>query len=246
MLFAASAAFADSTTITITPASGISAAEADQSAWVLANFGSSYSPDVLENFSEDALGAYYSLSTAVGTFSVAPGSQPGEPGQTNGTGTNQFTILDAAASPFCCRYPLTPGGQWLDSNDITGIQLNTTLSNIFFIVTDVNNVLPTDALTITAGGTSNSGFAEPGAPDNIYFVGITSSGPIGTIQWLNNTGNDGFGLDDFGTAQQQSGVTDQTPTPEPSAGPIGAVGLVAILLFRKYKAQAARSNGVSA
>jgi hypothetical protein len=246
VLFAASVTFASTTTITVTQLSGSSDAGAAESAWVLANFGSNFNPQILETFSAfpaSNVSGYSTLSTGAGTFSVMPGSQPGEPGQTSGTGADQFTILNAADSPFCCRFPVNPGGQWLDSNDITQIQLASSVSNLFFFVTERNNVLPTDLLTITAGGTSTSfGANTPG--DNIFFVGITSTAPI-TVDWLNNTANHGFGLDDFGTAQQQVSIA-QTSTPEPAAWPVAAAALLAILLFRKYKARAARSTSVSA
>ena len=239
-------AFASTTTITVTQLSGVSAASAAESAWVLANFGSNFNPQILETFSAfpaSNVTGYSTLSTGAGTFSVMPGSQPGEPGQTSGTGTDQFTILNAADSPFCCRFPVNPGGKWLDSNDITQIQLASSVSNLFFFVTERNNVLPTDLLTITAGGASSS-FAANVPGDNIFFVGITSSAPI-TVDWLNNTANHGFGLDDFGTAQQQSGI-QTAPTPEPVAWPVAAVALLAILLFKKYKARATRSTAASA
>jgi hypothetical protein len=248
LLFAASVAFANTTTITVTQLSGVSAAPGAESAWVLANFGSSFSPDVLETFSEfpaSNVTAYSTLSTGVGTFSVMPGSQPGEPGQTSGTGTNQFTILNAADSPYCCRFPLTTGGQWLDSNDITQIQLTTSLSSLFFFVTERNNESPTDLLTIqTANGTSTS-FGATTTGDNLFFVAITSSGPIGAVDFLNNDTNHGFGLDDFGTAQQQSGI-QTAPTPEPAAWPVAAAALIAILLFRKLKTRTASSTNASA
>src|SRR5579872_6095974 len=232
ILFAASAG---ATTITIMPASSIANAYADESAWVLSTFGSNFVPETLENFNEftasDASG-YTSLSTSVGTFSVAPGSQPGNPTWSRGTKQNQFTILDSADTPFTGRYSTTPGGgNWLDSNDITGIQLATSLDTLIFMVTDVNDIRASDTLTIeTADGTDSTAFEHyPEAKNgNLYFVAITSSTPIGDVWFLNNAAADGYGLDDFGTI-----VDPPAPTPEPGTLGIAGLGLAAIIWGRK-------------
>ena len=239
MLFISLAASAGATTITILPASSVVNADAEENAWILSNFGSNFNADILETFegftASDQTG-YSSLSTGVGTFSVTPGSQPGSPTQSNGTKKDQFTILDSADTPFSGRYNTTPGGNnWLDSNDITGIQLSTSLDTLVFMITDVNDCGGT--LTIkTADGTTSSAFAPyPTAKDgNLYFVAITSSSPIGSVKFLNNSTNDGFGLDDFGTVVDPP--PPPAPTPEPGTLSIAAIGLISIALFRKYKA----------
>jgi len=235
MLLILSAASAGATTITIMPATSISNAYADESAWVLSTFGSNFVPDTLENFNEftasDTSG-YTSLSTNVGTFSVMPGSQPGNPTWSSGTKQNQFTILDSADTPFKGRFNTTPGGgNWLDTNDITGIQLSTSLDTLIFMVTDVNDIRPGDTVSIkTADGTESSAFApEPPAQNgNLYFVAITSSGPIGDVWFLNTSTADGYGLDDFGTV-----VDPPAPTPEPGTLGIAGIGLAAIIWGRK-------------
>ena len=246
MLFAVTAAFANSTTITITPASGIPAAEADQNSWVLANFGSNYTPDVLESFQTYALGAYYSLSTAVGTFSVAPGSQPGTPGQTNGTGTDQFTILNHTDTPFCCRYNTTPGdNQWLDSNDITGLQLTTTLSNIFFFIVDVNNVLlyrctDNHCRRNIQQRVRGARRAWQHLFRRYHFLWTHRHHSVAQQYWQR-----WIRIGYFGTASTNSGI-QVAPTPEPSGWPVAAAALLAIALFKKYKARAMRSIDASA
>ena len=239
MLLISFAASAGASTITIMPASSIANAYADESAWVLSTFGSNFVPETLENFNEftasDTSG-YTSLSTSVGTFSVAPGSQPGNPTWSSGTKQNQFTILDAADTPFSGRYSTTPGGgNWLDSNDITGIQLSTSLDTLVFMITDVNDVHPGDTLTIkTADGTESSAFEQsPEAKNgNLYFVAITSSAPIGDVWFLNNSHADGYGLDDFGTVVDPP---PPTPTPEPGTLGIAGVGLAALIWGRKWQ-----------
>jgi len=236
MLLVFSAASAGATTITIMPATSIADAYAEESAWVLSTFGSNFEPETLENFNEftasDTTG-YTSLSTSVGTFSVAPGSQPGDPTWSSGTKKDQFTILDAADTPFSGRYSTTPGGgNWLDSNDITGIQLSTSLDTVFFMITDVNDIRASDTLTIkTADGTESSAFEHyPEAQNgNLYFVAITSSSPLGDIWFLNNATADGYGLDDFGTV-----VDPPAPTPEPGTLGIAGVGLAALIWGRKW------------
>lgn len=240
MLFISFAASAGATTITITSASSVANADAEESAWILSSFGSNFNADILatfEGFTASDQTGYSSLSTGAGTFSVTPGSQPGDPTQSNGTKKDQFTILDSADTPFSGRYNTTPGGNnWLDSNDITGIQLSTSLDTLVFMITDVNDCGGT--LTIkTADGTKSSAFAPyPSAKDgNLYFVAITSSGPIGDVWFLNNSRNDGYGLDDFGTVADPP-PPPPTPTPEPGTLSIAGIGLIGIALFRKYKA----------
>ena len=242
LFLAASAAFASSTTITIVPAGAgpgaIPTAMSDRNAWILSTFGPGWNPQILESFESFGFGPYNSLSTGAGTFSVMPGSQPGDYWQSNGTKTDQFTILNSSDTPFSGRFNTTAGGNnWLDSNDITQIQLTTSLSTLFFFITDVNDIGGT--LTIkTADGTSSSGFAPNAADGNLYFVGIHSSGPIGSVQWLNNSNNDGWGVDDFGTAVDPPPPPYRSAVPEPSSWPFAAAALVAIAAIRKYRARA--------
>ncbi|HYL37961.1 MAG TPA: hypothetical protein VEV17_18745 [Bryobacteraceae bacterium] len=248
LFLAASAAFASSTTITIVPAGAgpgaIPTAVGDRNAWILSTFGSGWNPQTLESFESFGFGPYNSLSTGVGTFSVMPGSQPGDYWQSNGTKTDQFTILNSSDTPFSGRFNTTPGGNnWLDSNDITQIQLTTSLSTLFFFITDVNDIGGT--LTIrTADGASSANFAPNAADGNLYFVGIHSSGSIGSVQWLNNSNNDGWGLDDFGTAVDPPPPPHiYTPAvPEPSSWPIAAAALIAIPVIRKYRARAGQAK----
>lgn len=235
MLLILSAASAGATTITIMPTTSIANAYADESAWVLSTFGSNFVPETLETFNEftasDQTG-YSTLTTAVGTFSPTPGSQPGDPILSTGTHQDQFTILDSADTPFTGRYSTTPGGaNWLDSNDITRLQLATSLDTLIFLITDVNDQGGT--LTIkTADGTQSSAFLPaPAAQDsNLYFVAITSSAPIGDVWFLNNSNHDGYGLGDLGTI-----VDPPSPTPEPGTLGIVGFGLMALIWGRKWK-----------
>lgn len=236
MLFISLAVSAGATTITIESATSVANAYANENAWILSNFGNNFDAQILANFenftASDSTG-YTSLSTGVGTFSVMPGSQPGSPTWSTGTKQNQFTILNAADSPFSGRYNTTTGGNnWLDTNDITQLQLATSLNTVFFMLTDVNDVGGT--LTIkTADGTQSSAFATPGTNGNLYFVAINSSNPIGNIYFLNSVTWDGFGLDDFGTPVDPPPFV---PTPEPGTLSVAGLGLAAIALVRKYKA----------
>jgi hypothetical protein len=237
-LFLITVASASATTITIQAASSVADATAQENAWILANFGTNFDAQILEGFegfTASSTTAYNSLATGVGTFSVMPGSQAGDPYQSNGTKTDQFTILNAGDSPFSGRFNTTPGGSnWLDTNDISQIQLTTSLDILVFMITDVNDC--GGLLTIqTADGTTSSAFAPyPAATDgNLYFVAITSNTALGTVSWLNNTTNDGFGLDSMGTVVDPPPPT--APAPEPASLAISGAGLAAIALFKKYK-----------
>lgn len=118
------------TTITIIPADSITAAEGDVNTWAAANFPATATPTIVATFESNTYGPWNQLATGAGTFIAEPG---GLGSDMSGTGTNQFTILDAADTPFNGRYNTTPGGQnWLDSNDITDLGLNTSLSNLYF------------------------------------------------------------------------------------------------------------------
>ena len=209
-----------STTITIVPVASVAAAESQESAWLAANFPANSTIVTTETFESFNYGPWNQLATGTGTFVAVPG---GLPSDMSGTHTDQFTILNSSDTPFSGRYNTTDGGQnWLDSNDITLLQLNTQLSNLYFVMNDVNDT--GGALQIkTQDGTTSSAFLPTAQNGQLYFIGITSSGPIGSIEWINNIQHDGFGLDDFGTITQPSQV------PEPANVLTGASGLLILL-----------------
>ncbi|MBZ5609975.1 MAG: hypothetical protein LAP38_17070 [Acidobacteriia bacterium] len=246
MLFACSATLASATSITVLPETSTGNAVAARNAWILSTLGVNWNPVMLENFEGFGYGPYNSLSTGAGTFSVAPGSQAGDPQQSNGTHTDQFTILNSSDTPFSGRFNTTSGGSnWLDSNDITRMQLTTSASTLFFFITDVGDC--GGVLQIqTADGTTYTfpSFSNYAGDGNLYFVGINSASSIGSVKWLNNSGNDGFGMDDFGTA------VDPPPpppaVPEPASWPVAAAGLLAIPLIRKFRSRSSRSPETSA
>lgn len=214
---------AGAASITIMPALSILAGMNARDAWIAANFGPGATPQSLENFETFGYGPYDQLNTGLGQFSTLAG---GLPSTTLGTGFNEFTVLNASDTPFSGRFNTTPGGSnWLDSNDITKLQLSTSLSAVYFFITDVNDIDGTLQIK-TADGTSSTGFAPRGSDGNLYFVGIVSSSPIGTIQWLNSSQNDGFGLDDFGTVK---GQFQESQVPEPANWWLAGTGLIAIL-----------------
>ncbi len=236
ILLVATAASASATTITVQAESSIANLVAARNAWILSTFGVNWDPQQLENFESFGYGPYNSLATGAGTFSVMAGSQAGDPVQSNGTKTDQFTILNASDTPFSGRFNTTAGGQnWLDSNDITQIQLTTSLSNLYFFITDVGDC--GGVLQIQTGdGTTYSFPALNYTSDgNMFFVAINSASSIGSVKWLNNSSNDGWGVDDFGTA-----VDPPPAVPEPASWPIAAAGLLAIPLIKKYRSRSAR------
>ncbi len=213
MIFAASASLASATTITVMSETNAGNAVADRNAWILNTFGLNWNPDMLENFDSLGYGPYNSLSTGVGTFSVMPGSQAGDSSVSASTLTNQFTILNGSDSPFKGRYDTTSGGgNWLDSNDITQIQLTTDLSTLFFFITDVGDCGGYLQIQTADGTTYNFPASNYTSDGNLFFVGITSNSALGSVKWLNNSRGDGWGVDDFGTI-----VDPPLPTPEPAS-----------------------------
>jgi hypothetical protein len=214
---------ASADTITIIQASSVANATADRNTWLTENFGAAATPDALTGFENDANGSYTSLATAAGTFSVVPGSLVSTG---DGTHKDDFTVLDSSDSPFQGRYNTTPGGKnWLDSNDITKLQLTTTLDTIYFFMTDVDDT--GGKLTIqTADGSTSNNFTNP-ANGDLYFVAITGPDAIGYLRWLNTSQADGYGLDDFGTVNYPS--PSAAPVPEPATWII--LGVAMFLLW---------------
>jgi hypothetical protein len=200
---------ANADTITIIQATSVANATTDRNTWLEDTFGAGATADPLTGFENDADGNYTSLATAAGTFSVVPGSTASTG---TGTHTDVLSVLDSSDSPFDGRYNTTPGGKnWLDSNDLTKIQLTTSLDTVYFFMTDVDDA--GGLLTIqTEDGSTSSNFTKP-ANGDLYFVAITGPDAIGYIRWLNSSSSDGYGLDDFGTV----GYTSCTPVPEPAS-----------------------------
>jgi hypothetical protein len=204
--------------ISIIPATSIANATADRDAWLTANFGIGTTAQTLTTFENYAYGPWTSLTTDIGTFSTMPGSLP-----SSGAGTqrNQLTILNNPNSPFSGRYNTTPGGKrWLDSNDLTQLQLTTTFDSIYFFITDVNDW--SGELEIQTEDGTISYFPCNNENGSIFFVGITSSGPIGYVRWMNTNRADGFGLDDFGIPKSPAAV------PEPATWLVAAAALLIV------------------
>jgi hypothetical protein len=200
-------------------------ATADRNTWLAENFGAEATSQALTGFEDDATGSYTSLATAAGTFSIVPGSKP-----STGSGTQQddFTILNSSDTPFQGRYNTTPGGKnWLDSNDITKLQLTTSLDTIYFFMTDVDDT--GGKLTIqTEDGATSSNFTGAKNGD-LYFVAITGPDALGYIRWLNTSQADGYGLDDFGTVKFPPPLLSAAPVPEPASWII--LGVAMFLLW---------------
>src|SRR5580704_10948379 len=211
---------------TIIQASSLANATADRNTWLTENFGAGAAPQALTGFEDDANGSYTSLATAAGTFSVVPGSLA-----STGSGTHKddFTVLNNSDTPFQGRYNTTAGGKnWLDSNDISKLQLTTSYDTIYFFMTDVDDT--GGKLTIqTADGASSSNFTGAKNGD-LYFVAITGPDAIGDIRWLNSSQADGYGLDDFGTVKYSSSpLFSAAPVPEPASWII--LGVAMFLLW---------------
>jgi len=179
-------------TITLTEEPTVSAANAAESALLS-----------LANFESDALGSYSTLTTGAGTFEVMSTSHGGDK-LSVGTHKDQFAILDAADSPFLGRYNTTLGGsQWLDSNDITGLELLTTDNTLWFLVTDPDD--QGGVLTIETGNGTEMSFPT-GLPNGSLWL-VEVQGVDGSLRFVDSSRHDGYGLDDFATVAS---------TPEPS------------------------------
>ena len=223
-------------TITIIQATSVVNATADRNTWLTENFGIGATPQALTGFENDSTGHYTSLSTAAGNFSIVPGSLVSTGA---GTHTDVFSILNKSDTPFQGRYNTAPGGNnWLDSNDITKLQLTTSLDTVYFFMTDVDDT--GGKLTIqTKDGSTNSNFTNPVNGD-LYFVAITGPDAIGYIRWLNTSQADGYGLDDFGTVKFST-TTNLAPVPEPASWVIALIALFLISVVTQRRAGKGRS-----
>jgi hypothetical protein len=103
---------------------------------------------------------------------------------------------------------VTPG----DSNGVVKLQLLTSLQSLYFFITGVEKNMQIR----TADGASTQ---VHDGDDTLYFVGITSSRAIESIQWQNH-GN--FVLEDFGVPQEPAS------SPEPTSWLCLATGLFVI------------------
>jgi hypothetical protein len=222
--------------ITIIPASSVATGITDRNTWLAANFSSGATAQTLTSFEDDTKGPWTSLSTTVGTFSVIAGGQGSTGG---GTGKNEFTVLNSSNTPFQGRYNTTPGGKnWLDSNDITKLQLTTSFDTIYFFISDADDTGGT--LTLQTADGSTATFPTNTGNGSLFFVGITSTDPIGYIRWLDSSRADGYGLDDFGTVTYPPPTPHLSAVPEPASWVISGVALFLVLVIvqrRERKAQ---------
>lgn len=202
---------------------------------------------ILEDFEGRAFTAssttgHITLATGAGTFSFVSGSGSGaaciEPGGASDSACDAFYVLDSATTPFSGRYDTTPGGsRWLDSNDTKKValnleqaHLNQRLDTLFFFMTDVND--QGGRLKVYGFDDVDSEFDVFGSgPDGsmpgngaLYFVQLASMAGISRVEWVNDAGGDGWGIDDIGTQS----------APEPTELLLlGAVLLVASAKLRR-------------
>ena len=97
------------------------------------------------------------------------------------------------------------------------LQLLTSFYNLFFFMTDLEGTV----LIRTADGTSAH---VHGNDSGVYFVGITSSASIGSVEWR---GNKDFELTGFGIPQE--------PNPEPATWLVVASGLALMLVLGRFR-----------
>ncbi len=204
---------AQAATISIVEVTGANqGAKLAAKAALLAGLGSYTLLEDFESFAASKAVGHTTLSTGAGTFSSVGGLGTGgaciKPGGPSNATCDALYVLDQATTPFSGRFNSTAGGsQWLDSNDLTGIdlQLGSNLNTLFFFMTDVNDqggrlkVKATDADGTATGvfgpGANGSAFGN----GSLFFVLITSASGISNVQWINNHSGDGWGIDDIST-----------------------------------------------
>lgn len=181
------------------------------------------------------------LDTAVGEFTgIGPGITTGG---SQVDPKDKVVVRTGAPNPFG-RFNVTTGGaNWLDSNDLTGIEWSLPgdaelplITRIAFFLTDIDDVGKV-AFTLTAliGGVEEeleTTFQRPntGLPNgNLHLVMLSFDNPVDSlrIQLVNGKG-DGFGLDGARVAV----------VPLPAAGflLLGAIGGLVVVRRRKAAA----------
>jgi PEP-CTERM motif len=233
MAMAVSLARAVDVDIIVVPGAGqaakIAAAPGVRDTWISSTFAAGSTAVSLEDFEGYTPAVNFNAAhlTGAGTFTPS-----GLPSSGSGTGNVEFSILDAATSPFSGRYNTTPGGDnWLDSNDITELTLAplNSITSLFFFIGDANDVGGALRLEITtAGGTTTWNFPTAQPNGSLYFVGISdfSPGEITSIRLVQTNTHDGYALDDFGTVS-----VGQTPEP----GTLGLMGLGLVGLMARFR-----------
>jgi hypothetical protein len=181
---------------------------------------------MVENFELETAGWYETLVTDVGTFTA---------GGDIGTGDTSYNATEPysndpyfsirSESWFGRGNQTTGGSKWLDSGDITELNLSVDLSNIpyrslFFTLQDPSDVNATTKVEGTAGEIASYTFTNPEPNNAVFLVGILwdADETLSSISWKVSTQNDGYGLDNFASA----------PVPEPATMLLLGSGLIGL------------------
>jgi len=188
-----------------------------------------------EGFSFDEDGQWYQeLTTDVGTFyangSIGLGdtSYNADPSNTDSTDP-YFSIR--STSWYGRGNQTTNGSYWLDSGDITQLDLNVDTGNIpyrslFFTLQDPSDVNATTTVQGSAGETVSIQFNNE-TNNEVFLVGIfwDPDETLSSISWQVSTQNDGYGLDNFASA----------PVPEPTTMLLVGAGMLGLAGFGRKR-----------
>jgi len=181
---------------------------------------------MVEDFEDESPGWYKTYVTDVGTFTAGGLKGLGDTSYNANNDPDQedpyFVIKNTGW--YGRENQTSDGSNWLDSGDITELNLNVNLSNIpyrslFFTLQDPSDV---NATTTVEGNnqTASYTFTYPEPNNEVFLVGILwdADETLSSISWKVNTQNDGYGLDNFQSA----------PVPEPATMLLLGSGLIGL------------------
>lgn len=176
-------------------------------------YTASNSTNLLNAITPTSQGTYTELKTGIGTFSISSGNTQSKKAANNKSAG--LTILDSSKTPFSGRYNTSAGvgdKNWLDSNDNSkiGLLVQPPLNNLYFMITDQGDVggrltiYTNQGANITLDDTTFGTSNVNGRVHLLFWQGNVGE-TISSIDFVNSSNGDGFGLDRFGTIVPEPG-----------------------------------------